>query len=67
MSKEGSHCICLSVILIDSVFKLGKNYYPQVFWKQCRYVVQENKIAKFKDDELEISSDEYDEEISDEE
>ena len=23
MPKEGSHCICLSVILIDSVFKMG--------------------------------------------
>ena len=26
--KEGSQCICLSVILIDSVFRTGKNYYP---------------------------------------
>ena len=26
MPKEGSHCICLSVILIDSVFKTDKNY-----------------------------------------
>ena len=26
--KEGSQCICLSVILIDSVFRSGKNYYP---------------------------------------
>ena len=31
-SKEGFHCICLSVILIDSVFKIGKTYYPQVFF-----------------------------------
>ena len=29
--KEGSHCICLSVILIDSVLKMGKSYYPQMF------------------------------------
>ena len=29
--KESSHCICLSVILIGSVFKTGKIYYPQVF------------------------------------
>ena len=29
--KEGSHCICLSVILIDSVFRTGKHYYPEVF------------------------------------
>ena len=29
--KEGSHCICMTAILIDSVFKMDKNYYPQVF------------------------------------
>ena len=26
--KEGSQIICISVILIDSVFRIGKNYYP---------------------------------------
>ena len=29
--EQDSHCICLSVILIDSISKNGKNYYPQVF------------------------------------
>ena len=29
--KEVSQCIYLSVILIDSVFRTGSNYYPQVF------------------------------------
>ena len=29
--KEGSQCICLSVVLIDSVYKKDENYYPQVF------------------------------------
>ena len=31
MPKEGSENICLSVILIDFVFKTGKSYNPQVF------------------------------------
>ena len=30
-TKEGSKYICLSAIVIDSLFKLGKNYYPQTF------------------------------------
>ena len=37
-SREGSEFICLSVILIDSVFGTGKNYYPQVFLEECKYV-----------------------------
>ena len=40
--KEGSLCIGLSIILIDSVFRAGKNYY-QVFLKECKYVVKEKK------------------------
>ena len=39
--KERSQCICLSVILIDSDFRTGNNYYPQVFLKECKYVVKE--------------------------
>ena len=42
MPKECSHCICLSVILIDSVFKTSKNYYPQVFI-ECKYTVIQKK------------------------
>ena len=33
MPKEGSQCISLSVILIASIFRTCKNYYPQVFLK----------------------------------
>ena len=29
--KEGSQCIFLSARLINSVFRTGKDYYPQVF------------------------------------
>ena len=38
--KEDSQFICLSVILIDSVFETGKNYYPQVFLEECKYFVK---------------------------
>ena len=42
--KEGSQCICSSVILIDSVYRTGKNYYSQVFLEECKYFVKEKKI-----------------------
>ena len=38
--KEGFQFICLSVILIDSVFKTGKNYYSQVFLEEHKYIVK---------------------------
>ena len=44
--KESSQFICLSLILIDSVFKTGKNYYPEVFLEECKYVVKEKKMPE---------------------
>ena len=32
--KESSQCNCLSAILIDSVYKTGKNYHPQVYLEE---------------------------------
>ena len=39
--KEGSQFIRLSVILIDSVFRTGKNYYLQVFLEKRKYIAKE--------------------------
>ena len=53
MPKEDFHCVCLSLILINSVFKkIGKNSYPQVVLEECEYIVKERKMAKFINDEL---------------
>ena len=56
-AKLGSHCVCLLVIVIDFVFKMYKNYYPQLFLEVFKYIVKENKISKFINKEIEISSD----------
>ena len=36
--KEDSSYKCLSLIMLDSVVKVGKKYYPQVFLEECKYV-----------------------------
>lgn len=43
MLKEGSHCICLSVILIDSAFKI---FYPSVFLEECKSIVKEKAVTR---------------------
>ena len=65
--KEGSQCICLSVVLTDSVYKEDKNYYPQVFLEECKYVAKEEKMYKLITDNIEIPSDDFDEEKFNEE
>ena len=45
MSKEGFQCICQSVVLIDSVFKMGKNYYPHVFLEKFENSFEEKEVT----------------------
>ena len=52
--------------LIDSVFRKGKNYYPQVFVEECKHVVKEKKMPKYITANIEVFSD-TDRDISDEE
>ena len=59
--KEGSHCTCLSVVLIDYVFKLGKSYYHQVCLEECKYIVKEKPVTKkYINEDLKISSNNLD-------
>ena len=44
--KECCECICLSVILYDSVFRIGNNYYPQVFLEEFKYIIKEKLLKK---------------------
>ena len=39
------------VILIDSVYRTARNYYPQVFLEECKYVVGEKKMPEYITDD----------------
>ena len=56
ISKEGCQCICVSAILIDSIYRKDKIYYPQVFLEECKYVATENKMSKFITDDRNVFS-----------
>ena len=51
-------------ILIDSVFKMAKNYYPHVFLEECKYIVKEKEVTRHITEDLEVSV--YDSDESDE-
>ena len=55
--KADSQYICLSIILLDSVFRTGKNYYLQVFLEKCKYAAKGKKIPKYIIGDIEIPSD----------
>ena len=54
--KEGSQFICLSVILINSVFRMTSKNYPQVFL-ECKFVVKERKMTEYTTADIEFTSD----------
>ena len=53
MSKEKAPCKCLSIIMLDSVIKANKKYYPQTFLEECKYMQEEIKTENYIDEDLE--------------
>ena len=43
---------CIPCISVDSVLKLEKKYYPQVYLEQCKYKAKERKIKNLIDYDL---------------
>ena len=55
--KKRIKCICLSAIVIDSTFKLGKIYFPQTFLEECKYKIKEKEILSLITNDLDSSPD----------
>ena len=55
--KERVEYICLACISIDSVLKVVKKYYGQVYSEQCKTKVKKREIINLIDYEFDLSSD----------
>ena len=61
--KENMHYTCIACITIDSVMKMERKNYPQVYLEECKYGMKKTKMTKFieaelkGESELEIESD----------
>ena len=51
--KEEAPCKCLSIIMLDSVIKAKKKYYPQTLLEECKYEQERIKIQNLIGDDLE--------------
>ena len=58
MPKEKAPCKCLSIIMIDSVIKANKKYYPQPLLEECKYIQEKMKTENYIVEELEKSKSE---------
>ena len=52
MPKEKVPCNCLSIIMLDSVIKAKKKYYPQTLLEECKYEQEKIKMENLSDDDL---------------
>ena len=60
MPKEKTLCKYLSIIMLDSVIKANKKYYPQTLSEECKYVQEKIKMEKLINDDLEKSESDSD-------
>ena len=54
--KENASYKCLSLIMLDSVIRVNKKYYPKTFLEECKYVIRKNKVHNLTNDYLDLSS-----------
>ena len=66
MPKENDSYKCISLIMLDSVIRVNKKYYPQTLLEECKYVIRMNKMENLINHDLNLSSsDETDNESDD--
>ena len=58
--KEKPPSKCLSIIMLDSVIKGNKKYYPQILLEKCKHVQEKIKTENYIDEDLEKSGSDSD-------
>ena len=55
--KERAEYACIACISVDSVLKVDKKNYPQVYLEQCKYKAKNRESKNFIDYEIDLDSD----------
>ena len=55
--KEIVEYACIPCISIDSLVKIDRKYYPQVYLEQCKYKVKKREMKSLIDYEIDFDSD----------
>ena len=54
--KENMHYTCIVCITTDSVMRIEKKNYPQVYLKECKYKIKKMRMSRFINTVLESES-----------
>ena len=55
--KENMHYTCIACITIDSVMRMEKKNYPQVYLEECKYKIKKIQMSRFISAKLDLDSD----------
>ena len=55
--KENMYYTCIACITINSVMKMNKKNYPQVYLEECKYKIKKTQMPRFINVKLESDSD----------
>ena len=50
--KENTYYTCIACITVDSVMKMNKKNYPQVYLEECKYKIKKINTPRFINTEL---------------
>ena len=56
LPEENTYYTCIACITFDSVLKINKKNYPQVYLEECKYKVKKIHTPRFINTELELDS-----------
>ena len=57
LPKENMYYTCIACITIDSVLRMNKKNYPQVYLEECKYKIKKIQTSRFINAELDSDSD----------
>ena len=55
MPEENEGYACFSVLLLDSLVKINKKYYPQILLEECKYTIKKKNIINANNEELSLN------------
>ena len=54
--KENASYKCFSLIMLKSVIRVSKKYYPQLLLEECKYEIKKTQMENLVNDDLDLSS-----------
>ena len=54
--RERIHYVCIPAVCTDTILKVDKKNYPQVYLEQCKCKIKKKELVSLIDDEVNLSS-----------